>query len=127
MTAPAVSVSPDCRVSEFIEQTLAEHRHTSFPVARGGRLHGMLSLARLREVPQEEWERMAIRDVMQPVSDDVFITVRASLAHAAHKLQTSPFGHLAVVDVDGMLVGYLGPGDLKRMTADVIPEVAGAP
>jgi Zn-dependent protease/CBS domain-containing protein len=127
MTAPAVSVSPDCRVSEFVERTLAEHRHTSFPVAREGRLHGMLSLARLREVPQEEWERVAIRDVMQPVSDDVFITVRASLAHAAHKLQTSPFGHLAVVDIDGMLVGYLGPGDLKRMTAEVIPGVAGAP
>lgn len=114
MTAPAVSISPDSRLSEFIDRTLAEHRHTTFPVARDGRLYGMLSLERLRRVPREEWERILVRDVMEPVSEDQFITVRASLEHAERKLKESPVGNLAVVDTDGLLVGYLGPGDLKR-------------
>lgn len=113
MTAPAVSVSPDARISEFIDHTLAEHRHASFPVACDGRLHGMLLLERLREVPREQWERLAVRDVMEPVREDYFITVRASLDYAARKLESSPAGHLAVIDADGFLIGYLGPGDLK--------------
>ena len=113
MTAPAVSVSPDCRISEFIESTLSRHRHTSFPVARDGRLHGMLDLRRLREVPREDWDRLAVSEVMEPVSDDLFIAVRASLEHAGRKLKSSPFGHLAVVDADGMLVGYVSVSDLE--------------
>jgi len=116
MTAPAVSVSPDCRISEFIEGTLARHRHTSFPVARDGRLHGMLDLRRLREVPREDWDRLAISEVMEPVNDDLFVAVRASLEHAGRKLRSSPFGHLAVVDADGMLIGYVSLRDIQQAT-----------
>lgn len=114
MTTPAIAVSPDRRVSEFIEQTLSEHYYTSFPVERDGQLYGILELRRLREVPREEWEQSEVRDVMEPVDETLFITVRASLEHAKHKLRASPFGHLAVVDADGKLVGYLTSTDLKR-------------
>jgi Zn-dependent protease/CBS domain-containing protein len=114
MSAPAVSVPPELRISEFIDQILAVHRHTSFPVARDGRLHGMISLEKLRAVPREEWERLAIHDVMQPVDETLFVPVRASLEYAAQKLKASPYRHLAVVDGDGLLVGYLSPGDLER-------------
>src|SRR6185436_9627753 len=67
MRTPPVSVLPDLKVSEFIDRVLAKHRQTSFPVARDGRLHGMLLLQRLREVPQEKWEQVIVRDVMEPI------------------------------------------------------------
>jgi Zn-dependent protease len=114
ITAPPVAVSPDLSVREFISQVLDRHRLTSFPVARDGRLHGLLSLERLREVPEAEWERVTIREVMQPVDDSLFVNARTSVAHAATKLRDNPFRHLAVIDSDGLLVGYLSARDLER-------------
>jgi CBS domain-containing protein len=114
MSAPAVSVPPELRISEFIDQILSAHRHPSFPVARDGRLHGILSLERLREVPREEWERLAVGEVMRPIDESLFVPVRASIELAAQKLKTNQLGHLAVIDGNGLLVGYLSPGDLKR-------------
>ena len=112
MRTPVVSLAPELKVSEFIDQVLAEHRQTIFPVARAGRLHGMLALERLRAVPAAEWERRLIRDVMEPVNEIHFVTVRASLMHAAHKLKANPHGQLAVLDGDGLLVGCLSETEL---------------
>lgn len=114
MSAPPVTVSPDLRVSEFVEQVLEKYRYTSFPVARDGRLHGMLSLERLRQLPPEEWSHTTIGEVMYPVDDSLFITARASLEHAANKLKASPLRRLAVLDSDGFIIGFLSDGDLKR-------------
>jgi Zn-dependent protease len=114
MTTPAISVAPELKISEFIDQVLSANRLTNFPVARDGRLHGILSLGRLREVPQEKWEQIKVGDVMEPIADDLFVTARASIEHAEHKLRINSLGYLAVVDSDGFLVGYLSKSDLKH-------------
>ena len=114
MRSPAVSVPPELSVAEFIDQILAAHRHTHFPVARDGRLHGVLSLNRLREEPQEKWERLTIGEVMDPIDESLFITVRASLEHARHKLDMNSLGFLAVIDQDGLLIGHLNAKDLEK-------------
>jgi Zn-dependent protease/CBS domain-containing protein len=114
MRSPAVSVPPELSVAEFIDQILAAHRHTHFPVARDGRLHGVLSLDRLREEPQEKWERLTIGEVMNPIDESLFITVRASVEHARHKLNMNNLGFLAVIDQDGLLIGHLNAKDLEK-------------
>jgi Zn-dependent protease/CBS domain-containing protein len=114
MRSPAVSVSPELLVAEFIDQILAAHRHTHFPVARDGRLHGVLSLDRLREEPQEKWERLTVGEVMKPIDESLFITVRASVEHARHKMKMNSLGFLAVVDQDGLLIGHLNAKDLEK-------------
>jgi Zn-dependent protease/CBS domain-containing protein len=117
MQSPTVSVSPDLSVTEFIDQILTAHRHTYFPVARDGRLHGVLSLNRLREKPQEKWERMTIGEVMDPIDESLFISVRASIEHAQRKLKLNSLGFLAVIDQDGYLVGHLNSKDLDNSRA----------
>jgi Zn-dependent protease/CBS domain-containing protein len=114
MRSPAVSVPPELSVAEFIDQILAAHRHTHFPVARDGRLHGVLSLDRLREEPQEKWERLTVGEVMNPIDESLFITVRASVEHARHKLNMNRLGFLAVIDQDGLLIGHLNAKDLEK-------------
>jgi Zn-dependent protease/CBS domain-containing protein len=114
MRSPAVSVPPELSVAEFIDQILAAYRHTHFPVARDGRLHGVLSLDRLREEPQEKWERLTIGEVMNPIDESLFITVRASVEHARHKLNMNSLGFLAVIDQDGLLIGHLNAKDLEK-------------
>jgi Zn-dependent protease len=114
MRSPAVSVPPELSVAEFIDQILTAHRHTHFPVARDGRLHGVLSLDRLREEPQEKWERLTVGEVMNPIDESLFITVRASVEHARHKLKINSLGFLAVIDQDGLLIGHLNAKDLEK-------------
>lgn len=112
MRRPAIGVPPEMIIDDFIEQILSRHRHTTFPVAREGRLHGILSLARLREIARERWGNLQVREVMEPINDDSFVTVRASLAHARHKMRSNQLGFLAVIDPEGFLVGYLEKADL---------------
>ncbi|MBK9314084.1 MAG: site-2 protease family protein [Acidobacteria bacterium] len=113
MQSPVITVLPELKVSEFIDTVLAEHRLTHYPVARDGRLHGVLSLERLRRVPREDWERKVIEDVMEPISETYFISVRASIDHAERKLKSNPLGFLAVIDGDGFLVGALSAADIE--------------
>jgi len=83
-------------------------------VARDGRLHGVLSLERLRKEPREKWERLTVREVMNPIDESLFITVRASVEHARHKLKMNNLGFLAVIDQDGFLIGHLNAKDLEE-------------
>ncbi|MFN0122860.1 MAG: site-2 protease family protein [Blastocatellia bacterium] len=112
MKHPVVSVAPGMRVTEFIDQILAENRVTCFPVARDGRLHGLLSLEKLRALPEDKWETTSIGEVMDPVNDTLFVTVRSSVEHATRKVGASPFRYLAVLDTDGRLVGSLSQAEL---------------
>ncbi|MGH9844072.1 MAG: site-2 protease family protein [Blastocatellia bacterium] len=114
MRSPAVSILPELQINEFIDDVLSSHRLTNFAVAREGRLHGVLSLARLRELPREDWPQTRVSDVMEPISEDLFIPARASLEHAEHKLKTNALGFLAVIDQDGLLIGQLTDADVKR-------------
>lgn len=112
MNAFVVSVAPELRVSEFVNRILPNHRSPNFVVALDRRLHGILSLERLRDLPRERWDQTIIRDVMEPISDDLFITSRASIEHAQRKLRENEIGFLAVIDQEGFLVGCLNASDL---------------
>ncbi|MDX2040795.1 MAG: site-2 protease family protein [Acidobacteriota bacterium] len=114
MIAPAVSIAPELRVSEFVDNVLPKNRLVMFAVAHEGRLHGILSLVKLRELPSELWEQTIIRDVMLPISEDLFVPVRASIEHAQRKLKSNQLGFLAVIDQDGFLVGSLNLSDLEH-------------
>jgi CBS domain-containing protein len=114
MRSPAVSVSPEMLVAEFLDRILTAHRHIHFPVARDGRLHGVLSLERLREEPQDRWEKLTVGEVMNPIDESLFISVRASIEHAQRKLKMNSLGFLAVIDPDGLLIGHLNAKDLEK-------------
>ncbi|MDX2029912.1 MAG: site-2 protease family protein [Blastocatellia bacterium] len=114
MQTPPIAVSPELQISEFIDYILTHNRQTSFAVALEGRLHGVLSLARLRELPEERWAATTVHEMMEPIRDDLFIHVRASIQHARHKIQINSFGFLAVIDQDGLLIGHLTEADVNR-------------
>lgn len=114
MHAPAVSIAPELSVSEFVDRILPKNRLVIFAVAHEGRLHGVLSLVKLRELPSELWETTIIRDVMLPISEDLFVPLRASIEHAQRKLKSNQLGFLAVIDQDGFLVGSLNLSDVER-------------
>lgn len=113
MTAP-VSVEPDATVGHFIDHLLPLHRQEAVAVAHARRLHGILTLKDLKDLPRERWHLTRVRDVMRPVADDLFVGPQTPLARAERLMNENGAGALAVVDGAGELVGFLLRGRLKR-------------
>ena len=67
----------------------------------------------MRGLPETEWDKKTVHEVMLPVDDSFFIPAKASLEFATSKIQATPLHHLAVIDNDGIIVGYLSPKDLN--------------
>lgn len=116
MHTPVVAVSPKITVSEFVDDVLAHHRQTNFAVAENGQLHGVLSLATLRNLPREQWPKVKVGGAMEPIKDDLFVTVRTPVEQAESKIKTNELGFLAVVDQNGVLVGELTPSDFAGVS-----------
>jgi Zn-dependent protease len=113
MAAPIV-VEPQMSVGQFINAILPAHQQTSFPVARNGQLHGMLSLLDLKAVPRERWSQVHISEVMRPVGPMLFASEDTPMKRAEKLMQQNGLGALAIVDGHGRLVGYLRKGKVTK-------------
>lgn len=113
MSAP-ISIEPDILVSHFVDAILPLYRQTSFPVALDRRLHGILALEDLKQLPRERWRQVRARDVMRPVAPQLFVDPSTTVARANEIMQRNGIGSVAVVNHTGELVGFLQRGKLKR-------------
>ena len=113
MAAP-VPLEPDLPINRFVDEILSLHRHTSFPVAQDKQLLGILTLEDLKKVPREEWRSRRVRDVMKPVTSQLFVPHNATMGSAKELMQQNGVGALAIVNGAGDLVGFLRSGRLKR-------------
>lgn len=113
MSAP-IAVEPETLVSHFLDLFLPQHPQAAFPVARGRRLHGILTLADLRKLPEASRHRTRVADVMRPVAPELFVDPTTPLTRADALMKQNGVGALAVLDGAGELVGFLHRGRLKR-------------
>ncbi|MBD0324991.1 MAG: site-2 protease family protein [Pyrinomonadaceae bacterium] len=114
MSAP-ISIEPDVLMSHFVDTILPLYRQTSFPVAKAKRLHGILSLEDLKQLPRERWRQVRARDVMRPVAPQLFVDPSTTVARANEIMQRNGVGSVAVVSSTGELVGFLQRGQLKKV------------
>jgi Zn-dependent protease/CBS domain-containing protein len=113
MSAP-ISIEPDLLISRFVDEVLPLHRQTSFPVAHDRRLLGILALEDLKKLPRARWREQRARDVMRPVSQQLFVSESAALATANDLMQSNGVGAVGVIDNRGRLAGFLQRGRVKR-------------
>jgi Zn-dependent protease len=113
MSAP-ISIEPDVLVSHFIDLFLPQHPQEAFPVAHARRLHGILTLADLKKLPEANRHCTRIADVMRPVAPELFVDPATPLTRADALMKQNGAGALAVLDGAGELVGFLHRGRLKR-------------
>jgi Zn-dependent protease/CBS domain-containing protein len=110
------TVSADTSLATLTDRMFRE-RHTGYPVVRGGRLVGVVTLDDTREVQEVERDAYRVEDVM--ATDLVTISPTAEAMDAISTMQQESVGRLPVVDDDGELVGLISRSDL--MTAfDII-------
>ena len=116
MTAP-VTVEPEATVGHFVDHVLTLHRQEAFAVARGGRLHGILTLKDLKALPRERWHQTRVSEVMRPVAPEFFVAPHVALGRADELMRRNGAGALGVIDDAGQLVGFLQRGRIKRAAA----------
>ena len=128
MTSPAITVAPDTTVQDA-EKILREHKIRRLPVVDGGKLVGVVTRARLREVAPSPatslsvWElnyllaKMTVKDVMQ--KKVVTVTPDTSIEKAATLGQERGVGTLPVVE-DDRVVGVITTTDMYRILTDVL-------
>ena len=112
--SPPISIEPKLTISRFVNDVLPLYRQTSFPVAVGGRLHGILSLEDLKALPRERWPQTLVQTVMRPITPEFFVEPSTTLDSAQELMKENGVGSLAVVNAKGVLVGFLLRGKIKR-------------
>ncbi len=115
MNRDVVLIDPQMKVADFIDKVLRDNRHTSFPVARERRLHGLLMLEDLKAVPREEWANLEAKDCMRPVDAAMFIPASAKLPQAQAMLANNKLGRAVVIDGSGLIVGLVSLSDLESL------------
>jgi Zn-dependent protease len=113
MNTDVVLVPPEMKVQDFIDKVLQNNRHTSFPVAREKRLHGLLLLEELKSYPRDEWPTLKASDVMRPVDSSMFISAMMPVGEAKGVLACNGLGRAVVLDTRGFIVGYVSLQDVK--------------
>jgi Zn-dependent protease/CBS domain-containing protein len=114
MRRPPVTVAPGTTVERLVDDVLPIHKQAAFLVAQDGRLHGVLALESIRDLPRDAWPRTTVSSVMRPVDDSLFVPATAPAAEAARLVETNGVGCAAVLDADGLVVGDLGRDETAR-------------
>jgi Zn-dependent protease/predicted transcriptional regulator len=116
MMREVIQVPPDLVVAQVVDEFFWRHRVSTFPLVSGGRVAGILTLDRVKQLPRERWAETPARDVMLPLSDALTTTPASSVWEAFEKLVRNGVGRLAVMDRD-RLVGYLSIKDVVHILA----------
>ncbi len=104
MVRDPATVSPDVTLAEFMDGTVWQRRHTTYPVVENGTLVGLLPFRCVAEVPRSEWETRTVRDCMLPRDRIPTLDEDEELADALVDLSEGDVHRGVVVD-DGRLVG----------------------
>jgi Zn-dependent protease/CBS domain-containing protein len=114
MTRDPVSVPPQLKLGDFMDDVVWQRRYTTYPVVEGGRPLGLLPFRRVAEIPRREWDGRSVRDSMVARSDVPVLRPDDLLVDALAELSENPVGRALVVENGDRLAGLLSISDLAR-------------
>jgi Zn-dependent protease len=114
MTPDPVTAQQGLAVADFLAGPSHRYRHSAFPVvADGGAPVGLVTLEKTRRVPWDQAEKVAVDEVMVPLSDVTVVGPEDSLADLLPSMEPGARNRVLVVD-EGRLVGILTLSDVSR-------------
>jgi Zn-dependent protease/CBS domain-containing protein len=109
MTAP-----PELTVDQFVDRYLMRHRFSAFPLVDSGRLTGLLTLNRVRQVPPEARAGTTLLDVACAPDEVPIARPGEALTQLLPRMAGCSDGRAVVLDDDGLVVGIVSPTDVAR-------------
>jgi Zn-dependent protease len=107
------AVPPDLSLAALVHDSFIPSDERALPVARDGKLLGLVCLSDVRRVPREAWLSTRVDQVMRPADVLAVATPEEPLADAFERLAQNDIGQLPVLD-GGRIVGLLNRRDVAR-------------
>jgi Zn-dependent protease len=112
MTPDPRTVDGSCSVEEFVLHHALTAHASSFPVIDSdGRLEGLVTLRRLRQLPRDEWAGTTLASAAVPLDQLALAAPDELLIEVLHRSGRAD-GRALVLDHDQRLVGIVTPTDL---------------
>ena len=105
MRSEPMTVPSSLTIREWVEDHVYRHHFKMFPVVDDATLSGAVTIDDIREIPKENWDKVMVRDVMMPCSDDNTI--------AAH------------MEMEKLLTAMMHPGKQSRYMVVVGERIVG--
>jgi CBS domain-containing protein len=106
MTTDFRSAPSGITIGQLIRDVVLPHNLQAIPVVSGSQLVGLVTIADLRKVEQDQWATTPVEAVMRPVSELATVSPNEQLVTAIDRFGSADLPLLPVVD-HGSLVGVL--------------------
>lgn len=113
MVKDVLTVPPDLRLRQLINDYFLAYGYGGFPVVENGRVVGLVALGDVKRVTQEEYDRLTVRDVMRPLTGHLVIAPEEDVSVAFQRMAEEGLGRLVVMERDRM-VGLVTKTGLSR-------------
>jgi predicted transcriptional regulator len=108
-----VIIPPDISVQNLIDDYFWRYQYGSFPVGDTHAL-GIIPFTEVKKIPQEDRERIKVREVMHPIKDALQISPDKTILEAFEKARINGVGRLVVTNESGEILGYVSLRDIAR-------------
>jgi len=122
MSSPAQLAPADATLEEMAHSYFLGGRHTRYPVVENGRVIGLIDLARVNDIPRDQWPSTSVRDVAAADLASIVGSPGDSVDSVLSRLEPGGPGAILVVE-DRRLAGIVTRADVIRF----IREQAGRP
>jgi Zn-dependent protease/CBS domain-containing protein len=116
MWTQPVRVAPDLTLEQFVQEHLMQAELGTFAVEADGALLGLVTLDDVRKVPQNEWSRVRVEEVMTPRERLATLPPTASADRALDELARPEVNQIPVLE-GSHLTGIVRHRDLVRWLA----------
>lgn len=114
MSPDPVAIPESITVESFIEDYAMSHRFSTFPVKNdSGAVVGLVTVGRIKQVPQEERSKINIRRVACSLEEVGVAGPDESAVAVLERMQTCSDGRALVLE-DSRLLGIVSPRDVQR-------------
>jgi Zn-dependent protease/predicted transcriptional regulator len=122
MIRDLVTVSPNLSIKRLITDYFLRYGYRGFPVITDGKVSGMISLANVKDLSEQEQADRIVEQVMAPINGETIIPPETSLIEALKKMSQQKTARLLVMRGDQMMgmitqTGLLRFLEMKRALA----------
>jgi Zn-dependent protease/CBS domain-containing protein len=89
MTPNPETVTPDLTLRELVDEYFLQRRYQAYPVTQSDRPLGIITLNRVKEIPQNEWHRRTVRETMISAEKDVIVPPDEKMPQVLQKMAES--------------------------------------
>ena len=108
MTRECPTLAPEVTLEQLVQDHILTTGRRYFPVARAGRVEGLLTLHHVKEIPRDRWATTTVEQAMTPLAQLRLAHPGDSLWNAMQEMTADGVNQLPVTDTaNGELAGVL--------------------